>query len=158
MEARNVKRCTKCNRVQSILQYGASKTFPKGIYTQCHACRKGYEVPEELIKPWKSQKKKRKGGLPTYKQLVLELGIHREQIRKNRNNHELKYSDGVEKWCRNCRAVKSVYEFRKRKGSKDGLDIHCKTCRSDAAFKKSQKEMFEEYDKVVEKRGKWELR
>ena len=95
--------CNVCSEYKSVSEFGKNKNAKYGVNNQCKKCVREVRIKKGLIK---------------------DRDVRRSKVER--------FYDGsgklIKKQCSNCRYIKTVDEFHKGKGGKDGYVSRCKKC------------------------------
>lgn len=160
IDQEKTKKCTKCNRILFVIEFGNNSRSKDGKQCQCKYCIKQYtDDNKERISRRNRERVNIKRGRPKDYKYVKKTT---EEKKKNKAisahkyylaHRELKkiaFPHGIKK-CSKCGTLKYFCEFNNDKHSSDGLTYQCKDCR-----KKSTKNwQLNNKERIRKKLYKW---
>lgn len=118
------KTCSACHEILSADSFGPFKKNRSGLQSMCNRCKRSYDNAWNNVKvPGKSTSV---GSLREKAKCSRNIGRTDEQLLADR---AIKRPSG-DKRCSTCRIVRPLKEYTLDRRRGDGLDVHCRTCKS----------------------------
>lgn len=124
-----MKKCTKCGEEKPPEMFGKSSRNKSGLRAECNDCRRAYrqENTERL-----AEKARRNYAARAARETILIP---------------------LEKQCVQCMEVKTADAFPRNKGSMDGLQSSCKSCRNSSETARRREQGMPAHDRNIARNG-----